>query len=160
MKIFAGQEYILQYVINLTMAIFLGGIIGIERKMSNKAAGFRTMILICLGSCLFASVSMLVGSGNGHNTEAISRVIGNIIAGIGFLGAGSIMKNSSTEKARVEGLTTAAAIWVVAGIGILIGLDYHIAAVVTTFFAAMVLFFFSRVERVIMRLIGQDSKNQ
>lgn len=141
------------------MAILLGGIIGIERKLSNKAAGFRTMILICMGSALFTEIGVFLSQlEGGHNTETIARVIGNIIAGIGFLGAGSIMKNHTSEKAGVEGLTTAAAIWLVAGLGLLIGLGYYLEASIATVFAFLVLITFSRLEKLIINLINYFKK--
>lgn len=154
-----GNGNLVNFVSSLLMAILLGGIIGIERKLSNKAAGFRTMILICMGSTLFTEIGIFLSQLSGdHNTETIARVVGNIIAGIGFLGAGSIMKNTSSEKAGVEGLTTAAAIWMVAGIGLLIGLSYYLEATIATLLAFLVLIIFSRVERVIIGTINRFKK--
>lgn len=153
------QGKLLNFIASLLMAILLGGIIGIERKLSNKAAGFRTMILICMGSALFTEIAVFLSQLEGaHNSETIARVVGNIIAGIGFLGAGSIMKNHTTEKAGVEGLTTAAAIWMVAGIGLLIGLAYYLEATIATLFAFLVLITFSRIEKIIINIISYFKK--
>jgi len=154
-----GNGNILNFFTSLCMAILLGGIIGIERKLSNKAAGFRTMILICMGSALFTEIGVYLSQLSGdHNTETIARIIGNIIAGIGFLGAGSIMKVSNSDKSSVEGLTTAAAIWMVAGIGLLIGLNYYLEATVATLMAFFVLIIFSRVERLIIGTVHRFKK--
>jgi putative Mg2+ transporter-C (MgtC) family protein len=151
-----GNGNLVNFVTSLLMAILLGGIIGIERKLSNKAAGFRTMILICMGSALFTEIGIYLSQLSGdHNTETIARIIGNIIAGIGFLGAGSIMKVSTSEKSSVEGLTTAAAIWMVAGIGLLIGLSYYLEATIATLMAFLVLIIFSRVEHLILGIINK-----
>ncbi|EFK95292.1 MgtC/SapB transporter [sediment metagenome] len=153
------QGKIINFVISLVMAILLGGVIGIERKLSNKAAGFRTMILICMGSALFTEIGVFISQLSGdHNTETIARVIGNIIAGIGFLGAGSIMKTHTSEKAGVEGLTTAAAIWMVAGIGLLIGLGYYLEASIATLFAFLVLITFSHLEKLIINIINYSKR--
>ncbi|MGZ5135759.1 MAG: MgtC/SapB family protein, partial [Flavitalea sp.] len=105
-------------VLKITIAFFLGGIIGIEREYLNKAAGLRTLILICIGSCLFTIFSILIG------VDSRDRIASNIVTGIGFLGAGVIFK----EDNRVKGLTTAASIWVTAAIGMGIGSGYYWAA--------------------------------
>lgn len=129
------DELTMHFIINLLLAMFFGGIIGLERSFRNKAAGFRTMVLICVGTTIFVDVALILSARNA--TPAIDRVIANIITGIGFLGAGSIFR--STEKNAVEGLTTAAAIWYVAGIGILIGLGLYIFAAIATGFALITL---------------------
>ncbi len=158
MHIFAEGNFF-NFVTSLGLAILLGGIIGMERKLSNKAAGFRTMILICMGSALFTEIGIYLSQiSEVSNMEITARVIGNIIAGIGFLGAGSIMKVNNSEKSGVEGLTTAAAIWMVAGIGLLIGLSYYLEATVATTLAFLVLITFSRVERVIISIIHRFKK--
>ena len=103
-------------------AILCGGIIGLERELKNKAAGMKTNILICVGSALYSSVSLLVSMA--HSTEGYfgdpSRIAAQIVSGIGFLGAGAIIQARGT----VVGLTTAATIWVVAAIGIFVGIGH------------------------------------
>ena len=101
------MEYILEHedVISLAISILCGSIIGFEREYNNKSAGFRTVILICLGSTIFTIVS-------NHGTGSDDRIAANIITGIGFIGAGVIFK----DKLSVLGLTTAAVIWTSAGI--------------------------------------------
>ncbi|MBD2700009.1 MgtC/SapB family protein [Spirosoma sp. BT702] len=97
-------------IIRLCVALVLGGLIGAEREYHGKAAGFRTMIMICVGSTLFTLISGRLGG-------AEDRVAANIVNGIGFLGAGIIFK----EENRVRGLTTAATIWAVSALGMCIG---------------------------------------
>jgi putative Mg2+ transporter-C (MgtC) family protein len=107
-------------IFKIALAFILGGMIGIEREYLNKAAGLRTLILICMGSCLFTIFSIMIADGTPD------RIASNIVTGIGFLGAGVIFK----ENNRVKGLTTAASIWVTAAIGMGIGGGYYwIAAI-------------------------------
>jgi putative Mg2+ transporter-C (MgtC) family protein len=111
--------------LSLCIALGLGAFIGIEREFSDKAAGLRTHILICVGSCLFMIVSKNFTGVVGADP---TRIAAQIVAGIGFLGAGAIMH----EGERVVGLTTAATIWVVAAIGMAVGVgDYSIGAFTT-----------------------------
>lgn len=113
-------------------AVVCGGIIGLERELKNKSAGIKTNILICLGSALFASASSIFGyiptGGTGAFQGDPSRVAAQIVSGIGFLGGGAIIQSRGT----VVGLTTAATIWVVAAIGIFIGLGSPELALVTS----------------------------
>src|SRR3989338_4030805 len=103
-----------QDLLSLTVALALGAFIGLERELSDKAAGLRTNILICVGSCLFAILSRLLADAVGTD---VTRIAAQIVSGIGFLGAGAIMR----EGEHVTGLTTAATIWVVAAIGVPVG---------------------------------------
>ena len=111
--------------LSLCVALALGAVIGIERELSDKAAGLRTNILICVGSCLFMIVSKnFTGVLNADPT----RIAAQIVTGIGFIGAGAIMHQGE----QVSGLTTAATIWVVAAIGMASGVgDYSIGAFAT-----------------------------
>lgn len=139
------DETTMVFVINLLWAALFGGIIGLERSFRNKAAGFRTMVLICVGTTIFVDVALTLSA------SAIDRVLANIITGIGFLGAGSIFR--STEKNAVEGLTTAAAIWYVAGIGILIGIKLYALAGIATVFALITLLCFGKIESSILAFL-------
>ena len=103
-------------VFRLIAATLLGAIVGIERERAGKPAGLRTHILVCLGTAVF----VLAASGVGISGEGLSRVIQGIITGIGFLGAGSILKLS--EERNIQGLTTAAGIWMTSAIGVAVGL--------------------------------------
>ena len=113
----------------LLLALFLGGAIGIEREYRSKEAGFRTHFLVALGSALFCVVSQY---GFGVDLKDSSRVAAQVVSGIGFLGAGTII----FQKNVVRGLTTAAGLWVTAAIGLACGTGMFVAAVITT---AMVL---------------------
>ncbi|MCW3080408.1 MgtC/SapB family protein [Segetibacter sp.] len=124
--------------ISIGMSILCGGIIGFEREYNNKSAGFRTIILISLGSTIFTIVSK-------HGTGSDDRIAANIITGIGFIGAGVIFK----DKLSVLGLTTAAVIWTTAGIGMATGIGYHALAFCLTVFTIIVLSVFGKIESVI-----------
>ena len=113
----------------LSLALALGGAIGIEREYRAKEAGFRTHFLVALGSALFCVVAQY---GFGFDLKASSRVAAQVVSGIGFLGAGTII----FQKNVVRGLTTAAGLWVTAAIGLACGTGMYVAAVVST---AMVL---------------------
>lgn len=116
-------------VFRLILGAIFGGVIGLEREASNRPAGFRTHILVSVGSTLIILVSMNVF---GDNADP-SRMAAQVVSGIGFLGAGTIMKTGST----VKGLTTAASLWVCSAIGLAVGGGYYLGATVT---AGVVLF--------------------
>jgi putative Mg2+ transporter-C (MgtC) family protein len=105
----------------LIVALFCGGLIGLERELKNKSAGIKTNMLICVGSMLFTTISVLVafdGTSEGIKPGDPGRIGAQIVSGIGFLGGGAILQS----KENVVGLTTAASIWLVAAIGMLIGI--------------------------------------
>jgi putative Mg2+ transporter-C (MgtC) family protein len=102
-------------------AVITGSIIGFERGSRKAAAGFKTHILICLGSMFYTVVPVVLGK---DMVVSDQHVIAQIVTGIGFLGAGAIIRNTATEKQPVQGLTTAADIWLVAALGILVGLGF------------------------------------
>jgi len=129
------KEY-LDIKIKILISIALGGVIGLERERRNRPAGLRTHILVSLGSCLFTISSIQFSKIYGNGVDP-SRVAANIVTGIGFLGAGTIMKEGLT----VKGLTTAATIWLSSAIGLTCGLGYYIPAILTTFLAFLVLIF-------------------
>jgi putative Mg2+ transporter-C (MgtC) family protein len=122
----------------VVVAAGLGGAVGLERELREREAGFRTHLLVSVGSCLFTLVSaygfneFLVGGGNVVRTDP-TRIAAQIVTGVGFLGAGAIIRQGFS----VRGLTTAATLWVVAAIGMASGAGYFSAAVITT---ALVLF--------------------
>lgn len=129
-------------ILKIALAFLLGGIIGIEREYLNKAAGLRTLILICVGSCLYTIFSILLAE------KTPDRIASNIVTGIGFLGAGVIFK----EENRVKGLTTAASIWVTAAIGMGIGAGYYWAAAISAGFALLTLNLLTFLEEFIERI--------
>jgi len=107
--------------LSLVVAVVLGGIVGIERELAHRPAGLRTHMMVSLGSCLFTIVS------RGFNTDP-ARIAAGIVAGIGFIGAGTIW----AEKDKVRGITTAASLWATAAVGLTVGVDdYPLATVVT-----------------------------
>jgi putative Mg2+ transporter-C (MgtC) family protein len=122
----------LEMVLRLLLAAALGAAIGYQRERARKPAGLRTHILICIGAALFAVVSAY---GFGMTADP-SRVAAGIVAGIGFIGAGAIIRR---EGGIVEGLTTAATIWAVAAIGLAAGAGLYIVSVVTTAVVSIVL---------------------
>jgi putative Mg2+ transporter-C (MgtC) family protein len=111
----------LETFLSLLLAVVLGAIVGVEREMTHKPAGLRTHMLVSLGACLFTMMSTSFGA-------QPAQVAGGIVAGIGFIGAGTIW----AEKDKVKGITTAASLWATAAIGLTVGIgDYPLAAVVT-----------------------------
>lgn len=128
-------------VIRLLAALVVGGIIGYQRERAGKAAGLRTHILVAMGTALF----VLACAGNGMQQDAISRVVQGLVTGIGFLGAGAILKLEA-EK-RIRGLTTAAGIWMTAALGVAIGLGELGTAVIGAGFAWIVLAVLIRLEK-------------
>lgn len=128
-------------MVAMVVSIICGGAIGFEREYKNKSAGFRTIILISLGSTIFTIVSQ-------HGVGTDDRISANIITGIGFIGAGVIFK----DKISVRGLTTAAVIWTSAAIGMTTGIGYHALALCLTVITLGVLLMVTKVERLIARL--------
>ena len=120
-------------VVRLLLAALLGGILGYEREQKGKAAGIRTHMLVALGAALFVLVPQQAGMG----IADMSRVIQGIVAGIGFLGAGAIIKQQREEN--VLGLTTAAGVWMTAAIGIACGLGRESTAVLSTLLVLAIL---------------------
>lgn len=119
--------------VRLLVAALLGGVLGFERELQGKAAGVRTHMLVAIGAALF----ILIPQQAGLAPEELSRVIQGVIAGIGFLGAGSILKGG--DEKHLQGLTTAAGIWLTAAIGVAAGLGREGSAIVCTLLALVVL---------------------
>jgi putative Mg2+ transporter-C (MgtC) family protein len=131
----------------LGLAVLLGGAVGLERELSGKPAGLRTNILICLGSTLLMDLSISIGIGdNGARIGDPGRIAAQVVTGIGFLGAGTIMQ----ARGSVVGLTTAATIWVVAAIGLLVGAGRFVEAAGATVLVVMVLAGLGQLERRIL----------
>lgn len=133
----------MELILKIILASILGGLIGLERESTNRPAGFRTHILVTIGSALIMLVSIDMGKYGGDP----SRIAAQVISGIGFLGAGTILRTGN----NIEGLTTAASLWVCAGIGIATGSGYYLGAIMTT---AIVLFFLKNskyFERVLLK---------
>lgn len=129
-----------EIIIQFLLAVLWGGIIGAEREYRSKSAGFRTMIMISLGACFFTIISKMIGAPNNAD-----RIASNIVSGIGFLGAGVIFRGEN----RINGITTAATIWVVAAVGMGIGAGYYFAAACSSVFMILILVLLPYLERYI-----------
>lgn len=135
----AGQ--IARVVVRLGLAAVLGGLLGFERGQHGKAAGMRTHMLVALGAAFFVLTSQQVGM----PTADMSRVVQGVVTGIGFIGAGAILKLS--EQGQVRGLTTAASIWMAAAIGMAAGLGREMVAILGALLTLTVLAILPRIAR-------------
>jgi putative Mg2+ transporter-C (MgtC) family protein len=136
--------------LRLLLALALGGLIGLERELGGHSAGFRTHILVCLGSAIIVLLSMYGFSDFAAEPNVRldpARLAAQVISGIGFLGAGTIMRNGF----GVTGLTTAASLWVSAAIGLSAGAGFYYGAVIGTFLVVMSLFVLNKVEKLFSR---------
>jgi putative Mg2+ transporter-C (MgtC) family protein len=129
-------------ILKLLLSVALGGVIGLERQYREKAAGFRTIIIICLGTTVFSILSAKFGWGDP------SRVAAGIVTGIGFLGAGVVMQN----RGQISGLTTAATIWYAAALGMGIGIGEYNLSIASVILVFLILSFFPYIEKIISRL--------
>jgi putative Mg2+ transporter-C (MgtC) family protein len=116
------------------ISMIVGGVIGFNRQKRGKPAGLKTNIFICVGSCLFAATSLLICGDPSYHADA-ARIVAQVAPGVGFLGAGTIFKHEDT----VIGLTSASLIWVVAALGILIGLGGYAVSLILAFGIAFLL---------------------
>jgi putative Mg2+ transporter-C (MgtC) family protein len=132
----------LEILESLLLAVALGAIVGIEREYAHRPAGLRTHMLVCLGSCLFTIMSSSFGS-------QPAQVAGGIVAGIGFIGAGTIW----AEKDKVKGITTASSLWATSAIGLTIGIgDFPLAITVT------LIVFVILASRILFRRLGLEKR--
>jgi putative Mg2+ transporter-C (MgtC) family protein len=133
----------------LALAVLMGGAIGLERQIAGKASGLRTNILICLGSALIMDLSMNLGvSFGGDRVGDPGRIAAQVVTGIGFIGAGTIMQS----RGAITGLTSAATIWMVAAIGLTVGAGFFVEALGATALAVLVLAGLGRVEYRLLRM--------
>lgn len=137
------EVFQLELMLQLVLATLLGGAIGLERELGGKPAGLRTNILICIGSALYTKLSITMAGGTADPT----RVAAQIVTGVGFIGAGTILH----ARGAVVGLTSAATIWVVAAIGVALGARFYPEALGTTLLVVLVLQGLGRVESLIER---------
>jgi putative Mg2+ transporter-C (MgtC) family protein len=131
-----------EIILKLLLAVALGGLIGFERESSKKPAGFRTNILICLSSTMMMIFSQLLLQGRDASGSDMTRIAAAVIAGIGFIGAGTIIQ----AKGIVIGLTSAATLWAVAGLGLVIGGGFYIEALIFTGIIILILVAFGQLE--------------
>ena len=130
-------------IIRVAISIGIGGLVGLERELENKPAGLRTIILVCLGSTIF----MLIGYALGLIDAELGRIVAGVVTGIGFLGAGAIIR----ARGDVHGLTTAATIWLASGLGLAIGAGLYILAIIACVSVLIVLRLLGIVEKAINR---------
>ncbi len=143
-----GIAFRLDLLAKLMIAVLLGGLIGAEREKAGKAAGLRTNLLICVGAALLTDVSISLATGpNGERVGDPARLAAQVISGIGFLGAGSIMQAGGT----IQGLTSAATIWVVAALGITAGAGRYVEALGAGVVVLVTLAGLDRVEHRLLR---------
>ena len=133
---------IIQTLIRSLASVLIGSLIGSERARHGRAAGMRTHILVCLGSCMTAMTSMYISQTLGVGDA--SRIPAQVISGIGFLGAGMIILKSNNV---ITGLTTAAGVWTTATIGIAVGYGYYIGAIIVTVLFLATIILFAKFER-------------
>ncbi|MBE9004796.1 MgtC/SapB family protein [Fortiea sp. LEGE XX443] len=138
---------LLNIIFRLCLALVLGGVIGIERQLRRKSAGLRTHMLVSLASALFTLIPLQTGMLQ-SSPDALSRVIQGIAAGVGFLGAGEIIRESSqkSQHPEVHGLTSAAAIWVSAALGIAAGCGLWQLGLISALLTILVLNLFKKLE--------------
>ncbi|OHB76936.1 MAG: hypothetical protein A2Z34_10895 [Planctomycetes bacterium RBG_16_59_8] len=141
----------LEMVGRLGLAAFLGGMIGLEREMHSQSAGLRTHMVVAVGAALIMLVSIHVAQGSPGQGDP-SRIAAQVVSGIGFLGAGAILRFGMS----VKGLTTAACLWTAAGIGLAVGCGYIWGAVAATGFVLLAIFVFDRIERFF--IVGKTTK--
>jgi putative Mg2+ transporter-C (MgtC) family protein len=135
----------IEFLIQLVLAVVFGGIIGLEREFSQKPAGLRTNILICIGATMMMALSGIMLGGAASGSADALRIAAGVITGMGFIGAGTIMQAGG----HVHGLTTASTLWAVAGLGLFIGAGYYAFAAVYTGVVVITLFVFPIVERMV-----------
>ena len=128
-----------EFLIGIVVSVVCGFLIGLERQIKGKPVGIRTSILICFGTMVFLTLGAHVGGG-----VNVARVLGQVVTGVGFLGAGVIM----TRNNAVAGMTSAAVVWLLAAVGASIGLHYYTMAFVVTFVALCVLVGVEKLENV------------
>ncbi len=136
----------LDLALKLGLAVLMGGAIGMERQIAGKPAGLRTNILICLGSALMMDLSIHLTGADGRVGDP-ARLAAQVITGIGFLGAGTIMQ----AKGTITGLTSAATIWAVAAIGLTIGADYYVEGLGAGAMVLLVLLVLGNLEHKLVR---------
>lgn len=139
-------------IIRLLLATLIAGIIGSDREYKNRPAGMRTHILVCIGACVIAMIQQEIAAQNvqfalAHSAISTTirsdqaRLIAQVVSGIGFLGAGTII----VTRHKIQGLTTAASLWATAGLGLAIGMGYYQIAVISAVFVIFVIVFLKKI---------------
>jgi putative Mg2+ transporter-C (MgtC) family protein len=135
-------------IMRLLIALIVGGLTGLERERSHQFAGFRTHILVSVGSCITSITSLsLFFQYNSYSNIDPARLSAQVLSGVGFLGAGAILKTSN----GIRGLTTAAGIWATACIGIAVGYGYYILAISAWLFVMVTLYILKNIDKMIFK---------
>ena len=138
---------LISVLLRIILAALLGGLIGIERSKNGRAAGLRTHILVCLGATLASMTGLYINYTYGGSGD-VTRIAAQVISGIGFLGAGTILvKNESF----VTGLTTAACVWATGALGVALGYGFYVAAIITTFLIVLINGKLNRLDKRVFR---------
>jgi putative Mg2+ transporter-C (MgtC) family protein len=137
----------IEVILKLVLAIALGGLIGLEREASQKPAGFRTNILVCVASAMMMTMATLLVQAKGGTSDTLIRMAAGVITGVGFLGAGTIFQARGT----IAGLTTASTLWLVSGLGLVIGAGYYLPALIFTALTITTLLLFRKIEDSYLR---------
>jgi putative Mg2+ transporter-C (MgtC) family protein len=138
----------LDITLKIVLSMILGGLIGLERERHNQPAGLKTHIVLCVGSTLITIVSIAMAEDAGSSLRSDpTRIAASIVTGIGFLGGGAILRLGAT----VRGLTTAASLWSVAGVGMAVGGGYYFAAILTILVILLTLHFMSKFEHIYLQ---------
>ncbi len=132
-----------ELILKLALSLLIGGTIGIERELRSKSAGFRTLMLVCLGATLFTIFSEYIGHGTSPD-----RIASNVVVGIGFMGAGVIFRSNN----RVNGITTAATMWLAAALGVGVGCGYYMASIFGGILVIAILVIFSSTDRILDKI--------
>ena len=153
---FSPDLPIVQILLRLGAATLIGCALGLNREIHGKPAGMRTHSLVALGTALVTLTGIVLAGHDGEfDSNSVSRVIQGVVAGIGFLGGGTILKSETGDQ--ISGLTTAASLWVVACLGIACGVGLWAMALVALGLALLVLTLGEKVEQVLHRLLGTRS---
>lgn len=142
-EIFRVESYQWQVIFQLVLAVVLGGLIGLEREYRQRAAGIKTYTLVCLAAALFTILSREAFDAYWIRTSFDpSRIISSILIGIGFIGAGVIFKRPE----KIQGITTAAGLWITTAVGISVGCGWYVISILTTIIVIILLFILRRVD--------------
>ena len=141
--------------LRLVLSAVLGGLVGLERAWRKKPAGMRTHVMVCLGSALIMLISLYMAEHSRYGVTDPSRMAANVVVGLGFLGAGTIMH----AKGSVQGLTTAASLWAVGGIGLAVGCGFYSAAILSLIIMLFTLHVLDRLESYLVQRAGPRAKS-
>lgn len=148
-SVFISSDDWLNLALRLTLALLVGGLIGWNRQSAGKPAGLRTHMLVSLGAALFVLIPLLASTSK--SVDAVSRAIQGVATGVGFLGAGEILHQSTQQsgKPNVKGLTSAATIWLTAALGMAAGCGFWQLSLLSTLMTLLILSVAKKIERIV-----------